>query len=160
MAWLRKSREGYTLSKPIDDRITHLLYIDDLKVLPSSGSKMNTEFGWRNERSVHVNPKKCSTVSVMRGTQVYDADDVKVDQSTVLKNLKEDEQYKFLGILKTVRQLSIEQRGEYIVTRNVSDLVQFAIGLQPCHCIKPICLTSIDLPDVVAALGYHRPQKD
>ena len=56
------------------------------------------------EMGLHVSPKKCSTVSVKRGIQVYDADDVKVDESTVLKNLKEDEQYKFLRILETVKQ--------------------------------------------------------
>ena len=144
-AWLMKSTERYKLSKPIDDRVTHLLYIDDLKVFASIGSKMNTVLrlavGAMKDLGLHVNSKKCSTVSFKRGTQVCDADDVKVDESTVLKNLKENEQYKFLGILETVKQednLALEQRGEYIPTTNVGDLVPSAIGLQLCHCIKPI----------------------
>ena len=70
MAWLLKSTEGYKLSKPTDDRVTHLLYIDDLKVFASTGSKINTvlrsEVGAMKDLGLHVNPKKCSTVSVER----------------------------------------------------------------------------------------------
>ena len=32
VAWKLKATEGYRLSKPINTSITHLLYIDDLKV--------------------------------------------------------------------------------------------------------------------------------
>ena len=103
-----KSSEGYKLSKLIDERVMHLLYTDDQKMFASTGSKMNTVLrsavGAMKDMGLHVNPMKCSMVSVKRESQVYDADDVKIDESTVLKNLKEDEQYKFLGILETVKQ--------------------------------------------------------
>ena len=42
VAWLLNATEGYKLSKPIGRKITHLLYIDDLKVFSSSQTKLNT----------------------------------------------------------------------------------------------------------------------
>ena len=36
VAWLQGATEGYRFSKPIGTKVTHLLYIDDLKVFASS----------------------------------------------------------------------------------------------------------------------------
>ena len=36
VAWQLKATEGYRLSKPIGTKVTHLLYVDDLKVFTSS----------------------------------------------------------------------------------------------------------------------------
>lgn len=36
IAWKLKATEGYRLSKPIDTKVTHLLYIDDLKIFVAS----------------------------------------------------------------------------------------------------------------------------
>ena len=43
IAWLLiiNATEGYKLSKPIGMKITHLLYIDDLKVFSTSQTKLN-----------------------------------------------------------------------------------------------------------------------
>ena len=41
VAWKISASEEYKLSKPISARVTHLLYIDDLKVFASSESKLN-----------------------------------------------------------------------------------------------------------------------
>ena len=42
IAWALKATEGYRLSKPINTKVTHLLYIDDLKAFAVSATKLNT----------------------------------------------------------------------------------------------------------------------
>ena len=40
VSWMLKATEGYTLSKPIGKAVTHLLYIDDLKIFATSREKL------------------------------------------------------------------------------------------------------------------------
>ena len=40
IAWKLRATEGYRLSKPIDSKITDLLYVDDLKVYAASEGKL------------------------------------------------------------------------------------------------------------------------
>ena len=40
IAWKLRATEGYRLSKPIDSKITDLLYVDDLKVYAASERKL------------------------------------------------------------------------------------------------------------------------
>ena len=39
--WLQGAIEGYRLLNPIGTKLTHLLYIDDLKVFASTEAKLN-----------------------------------------------------------------------------------------------------------------------
>ena len=41
VVWLLGATEGYRLSKPIGAKVTHLLYIDDLKAFASTEAKLN-----------------------------------------------------------------------------------------------------------------------
>ena len=40
IAWKLRAAEGYKLTKPISQKVTHLLYVDDLKVYASSENKL------------------------------------------------------------------------------------------------------------------------
>ena len=40
IAWKVRTTEGYRLSKPISTKITHLLYIDDMKLFAASENKL------------------------------------------------------------------------------------------------------------------------
>ena len=40
IAWKVRVTEGYRLSKPISTKITHLLYIDDMKLFAASENKL------------------------------------------------------------------------------------------------------------------------
>ena len=40
IAWKVRATEGYKLSKPISTNITHLLYIDDMKLFATSENKL------------------------------------------------------------------------------------------------------------------------
>ena len=42
VAWLLSAFQGYRLSKPLETKVTHLLYVDDLKVFAASEAKLNT----------------------------------------------------------------------------------------------------------------------
>ena len=52
------------------------------------------------------NPKKCAVAHVQRGvhTHTHDALGLRVDESICISNLEEGNQYKFLGVLESVRQ--------------------------------------------------------
>ena len=41
IAWKISASEGYNLSKPISEKVTNLLYIDDLEIISSSESTLN-----------------------------------------------------------------------------------------------------------------------
>ena len=108
VAWLLNATEGYKLSKPIGMKITHLLYIDDLKVFSSSQTKLNTVLrstcAAMNDIGLQWNPKKCNTIHVKRGVLVHDAAGLKLDQTSVVQSIKEGSNYKFLGVCETVKQ--------------------------------------------------------
>ena len=108
VAWLLGATEGYRLSKPIRTKVTHLLYIDDLKVFASSEAKLNrvlrSASSAMHDMGLHWNPKKCNVLHVKRGNQVQDAVGMKLDQSSVVESLNPGTSYKFLGVQKTVTQ--------------------------------------------------------
>ena len=54
-------------------------------------------------------PKKCVVVHVQKGggsvhTHTHDASGLRVDENICISDLEEENQYKFLGVLETVRQ--------------------------------------------------------
>ena len=106
VAWLLGATEGYRLSKPIGTKVTHLLYIDDLKVFALAEAKLNrvlrSASNAMQDMGLHWNPKKCNVLHVKRGTQVQDAVGTKLDQSSVVESLKPGTSYKFLGVQETV----------------------------------------------------------
>ena len=50
------------------------------------------------------NPKKCSVVHIKRGVKVEDTESLAFDEASVIKCLEEEAQYKFLGVLESIRQ--------------------------------------------------------
>ena len=108
IAWKLKATEGYRLSKPINAKVTDLLYIDDLKIFASSETKLSTVLkstqAAMKDIGLNWNSKKCSVMHIKRGVQSEDVDSVKLDESFVVKCLKEQNHYKFLGVLENVKQ--------------------------------------------------------
>ena len=100
--------QGYRLSKPIGTRVTHLLYVDDLKAFVSTEAKLNrvlrSASNAKQDMGLHWNPKKCNVLHVKRGNQVQDAVGIKLDKSSVVESLKPGTSYKFLGVQETVTQ--------------------------------------------------------
>ena len=107
VAWKLSVTEGYRLSKPLDVKITNLLYIDDLKIFAASETKLNTVLkatrAAMQDIGLNWNAKKCSVINVKKGEQVQGTE-VKLDEKEVIKNLNAGTQYKFLGVLENIRQ--------------------------------------------------------
>ena len=73
VAWKLSATEGYKLSKPIGSKVTHLLFIDDLKVFAESEVKLYRVLKLTKSAMEDIglqwNPKKCNVVYVKKGVQ-------------------------------------------------------------------------------------------
>ena len=90
--------------------VTDFLFIDDLKIFASLESKLNRVMESAKSAMEGVglqwNPKKCAVAHVQRGvhTHTNDALRLRIEESICISNLEESDQYKFMGVLETVRQ--------------------------------------------------------
>ena len=109
IAWKISASEGYRLSKPIGTTITDLLYIDDLKIFTASESKlssvMNSVRAAMEDVGLIWNPKKCAVAHFKRGVRVPESTGLLMSDGNVkIPTLEDGQQYKFLGVLETLRQ--------------------------------------------------------
>ena len=106
IAWKLRATSGYKLSKPISCEVTHLLYIDDLKMYGSSESNlervMRTVKGGMDYIGLKWNEKKCVVVHVKRGC-VKQTENIEIDELKSIRSLGEST-YKFLGVLENSKQ--------------------------------------------------------
>ena len=107
IAWKLKASEGYRLSKPISAKITDLLYIDDLKIYAASEAKLEWIMkGVKNameDVGLQWNERKCAVVHVRRG-RLQESEENRIVAGEAIASLREDAQYKFLGVLENVKQ--------------------------------------------------------
>ena len=133
--WMLKVTEGYRLSKPICKAISHLLYIDDLKIFVASKEKVKRVMD-RVRVAMRViglewNESKCSVVHVRRGILNAESENGGVSENESIKSLSDGSHYKFLGAMENTKQddeLSLEiaskaylQRLSLIWTSPLSD---------------------------------------
>ena len=108
IAWKLQASEGYRLSKPINTKITDLLYVDDLKVYAASEAKLKVVLrevqAAMGDIGLLWNERKCAVVNVKRGCLQELAPGLKIDEQQLIKSLTEDSQYKFLGVLESIKQ--------------------------------------------------------
>ena len=73
--------------------MTHLLYIDDLKIFAASTPKLNTVMKSARTAIQDIgldwNPKKCPVVHIKRGVKVEDAESLAFDETSVITCLEE-----------------------------------------------------------------------
>lgn len=71
VSWLLKATEGYRLSKPIGQVVSHRLYIDDLKVFAASREKLRRAMvavrGAMKDIGLEWNERKCSVAHMKIG---------------------------------------------------------------------------------------------
>ena len=103
IAWNLKATDGYKLSKPIEGKITHLLCVDDMKVFVASQNKLDRVVKVTKTAMEDIgliwNEKKCSIAHIKKG--VLDSTNHNDRQS--ITNLKDGENYRFLGILENTQ---------------------------------------------------------
>ena len=108
VSWKLKASEGYKPSKPINGKITHLLYIDDMKIYATSESKLDRVLKTTKVAMADIgldfNEKKCAIAHVKRGVLDSRPNSTHVGESQIIESLKEGENYKFLGVLENSKQ--------------------------------------------------------
>ena len=135
VSWKIRSTEGYKLSKPLTSRVTHSLFIDDLKgyvsTLPKLIFVLNLVRRLMDDAGLYWNPKKCKFTALKRG-KYQQHDDITLENGDIIKCLLEEDLYKFMGGLQhtkiDVQQLSkdllkaIEQRSHLVWSSQLSDI--------------------------------------
>ena len=135
ISWLARSFEGYTLAKPISRKVTHTLFIDDLKGYTKSRSRLifclNKISIAMKEAGLFWNPKKCRFFEISRGKHNI-ADDINLEDGTIIKSIKDDETYKFMrvpqsykneiGILEDKLLKLVKQRAYIIWNSDLYDI--------------------------------------
>ena len=120
VSWMLKATEGYRLSKPIGKAVTHLLYIDDLKIFAASREKLRRAMaavrGAMKDIGLEWNERKCSVAHVKRVTlEPEESESAGDSEREVFKSLAEGSHYNFLGIMKNTKQgddLSLQIAGK------------------------------------------------
>ena len=98
LAWKLRASEGR-------QKVTDLLYIDDLKInAPSQGKlKVVTSDARMAMKDIGLawNERKCEMAHVKRG-KLETSDELSLREADVIESLKEGSQYKFQGVLENV----------------------------------------------------------
>ena len=135
VSWMLRASEGYKLSAPISTKITHTLYIDDLKGYTKSLSilkhTLNSLQNYMKDAGLLWNSKKCKFMALQRG-KFKVCENIVLKNGTVVKYLPEDENYKFMGVPQPVKMdgaemgetllKKIQQRAHIIWSFQLSDV--------------------------------------
>ena len=105
IAWKVRETEGYRLSKPISAKITHLLYIDDMKLFAASENKlkrvMTVAKNGMESTGLKWNEKKFAVIHVKRGQVEQGSGDMKIADLKPIKSLDQHNTYSSWASSKT-----------------------------------------------------------
>ena len=104
ISWNIRQRDGYVLSSPIKEKITHSLFVDDLKKYDKSLQTLKHNLEnikkMMEDAGLQWNEKKCKCVHLKRGKHFVE--DVTLSDGFKLKCLETVDLYKFLGVPECV----------------------------------------------------------
>ena len=119
--WKLQASEGYRLSKPINTKITDLLYVGDLKVYAASEAKLKVVLREVQKAMGDIgllwNERKCAVVNVKRGCLQELAQGLRIGKQQLIKSLTEDSQYKVLGVLESINSLVLKSAARVYLQR-------------------------------------------
>ena len=102
ISWELRRCNGYILSKPIKQKITHSFFIDDLKMDSDTIKNLEKMLSLSKEKMKDIglewNEKKSKYLIIKRGEVDVTQGDLKLQDGSKIKSLKNEEVYKFLGI--------------------------------------------------------------
>ena len=114
---LEATKHSYEFSKN-GEEIYHLLYMDDLKLYAKNEKELDSlvqiDRVFSNDIGMDFGIQKCSMLVLKRGKKTK-SDGIKLPDNIVIKSLKEEEGYKYLGMLQ------IDEVQEKEGKRNVSN---------------------------------------
>lgn len=106
---LRNAR-GYQVGPPNrrNTKVTHLFYMDDLKLYSSSEpqlrSTLDTVLEYSKAAGMAFGLDKCATQHIRRGRGVGNGDNIELVDGSIIKHLGAGESYKYLGVAQNVTQ--------------------------------------------------------
>ena len=108
LAWYVRSSEGYNITCQHNEKITHSLYVDDIKTYHKSRNKaavMSTTIkSMFRDIGFEWSLQKCATVEVNRG-KLTEGGNLTVSKEESIKIMSKDDHYKFLGTVENGKQL-------------------------------------------------------
>ena len=120
LTWKIKTMKGYTLSKPIQLKITQLMFIDDIKLFTANERVLYPALKEVNlclkDLNMSLGNDKCDVMTVKRG-EMHNNQALQPDHTATIRTVQEDQPYKFLGTkeyaLQDLRQpkKSCKERG-------------------------------------------------
>ena len=97
---LRQTGLGYQTSKSAA-KISHLLYMDDLKLYGQSSNKLesllNTVRIFSTDISMEMGLEKCATLAIHKGKATH-TEGLTLSNNNTIKGLSLEESYKYLGV--------------------------------------------------------------
>ena len=127
LAWYIGSAEGYNITCHRNEKITHSLYVDDLKTYHKSRNKaavMSTTIkSMFADIGFEWGLQKCAAVEVNRG-KLTEGGNLTVSKEESIQIVSKDDHYKFLGTVENSKQL------DELITQNIKPRIHSqAIGI-------------------------------
>lgn len=127
---LNEAELGFKIKAGMNSKkITHLLYVDDLKVYADSKSTLCRiiQLTEKFSKDVHMRfgIEKCSSVHIRRG-QLQTTEGIQINEEERIKDLSEGENYKYLGFaqLKGINHTKIKEHLKEIVMTRITKICQ------------------------------------
>ena len=140
LAWYIRSTEGYNSTCHLNEKITHSLYIDDLKTYHKSRNKaavmsttiksMFTDIGFE------WGLQKCAAVEVNRG-KLTEGGNLTLSKKESIQIMSKDDHYKFLGMVENSKQLD--------------ELITQTLSQEYIHRLSVIWTSNISIPRKIRA---------
>ena len=103
LSWLLKqSKLGYRVkSKNKDNLISHLMFVDDLKIYASNDNQLKSLISttkiFSDDIGMSFGLKKCNKITILRG-KITKTENIQLSNDEIIKELENNETYKYLGI--------------------------------------------------------------
>ena len=109
LAWYIRLTEGYNITCHRNEKITHSLYVDDLKTYATSRNKAEVTSTTIKSMFIDIGfeggLQKCAAVEVKRG-KLTEGRNLTASKEKNIQIMSKDDHYKFLGTVENSKQLS------------------------------------------------------
>ena len=125
---LRKAAPGYEFSSN-KVKINHLLYMDDLKLYGKTQkdleSLIQTVRIYSSDMGMEFGLEKCASLVMKRG-KIVESDGITLPDDKMIRNLKEDESYKYLSVqeLDDIKTSEMKERVSKEYKRRVRKVLE------------------------------------
>lgn len=113
---LSKSGTGYQIKKN-DEKLHHLLFVDDLKLIANSDIELLEQIHLVTKFSEDINMKfgidKCAKITIRKGRMITTSN-IKLDNSEEIKQLEGGESYKYLGFQEANGIKEEDEKKKYV----------------------------------------------